>query len=108
MDEATFYSEVVARDRLRPAARRRQPLRERRQRGASIPLAVLADYPLERVGMVHVAGGVCEDGFYFDTHAHPVPPRSCSQLVARDARHVPVMIERDADFDFDAACARAG
>lgn len=50
--------------------------------------------------MVHVAGGVWEDGFYFDTHAHPVPP-GVLELVAK-CPAVPVMIERDADFDFDA------
>jgi hypothetical protein len=48
--------------------------------------------------MIHVAGGVWQDGFYFDTHAHPVP---CGvlDLVAR-CPAVPVMIERDANFDF--------
>jgi hypothetical protein len=51
--------------------------------------------------MVHVAGGVREHGFYFDTHAHPVPPEVLAlvgELVARRP-DVPVMIERDAEID---------
>ncbi len=63
------------------------------------PRAALLAYPLEHVAMVHVAGGVREHGFYFDTHAHPVPPEVLAlvgELVARRP-DVPVMIERDAD-----------
>jgi len=43
--------------------------------------------------MVHVAGGVWEDGFYYDTHAHPVPA-AVLDLVAK-CPAVPVMIERE-------------
>jgi uncharacterized protein (UPF0276 family) len=66
------------------------------------PLAVLLAYPLERVGMVHVAGGVLEDGFYFDTHAHPVPEAVIALVGHVLARRpdVPVMIERDGDIRF--------
>jgi uncharacterized protein (UPF0276 family) len=66
------------------------------------PLAVLLAYPLERVGMVHVAGGVLEDGFYFDTHAHPVPDAVIALVGEVLARRpdVPVMIERDGDIRF--------
>src|SRR5690606_6756766 len=66
------------------------------------PREVLLAYPLERVGMVHVAGGVREDGFYFDTHAHPVPADVIAlvgELLARRP-DVPVMIERDANISF--------
>jgi uncharacterized protein (UPF0276 family) len=62
---------------------------------------VLAQFPLQRVAMLHVAGGVLEDGFYFDTHAHPVPD-AVFDLVARVRSVkalVPVLLERDADFD---------
>lgn len=37
------------------------------------PLALLRSYPLEAVGMLHLAGGAWEHGFYADTHAHAVP-----------------------------------
>lgn len=64
------------------------------------PLALLASYPLERVAMIHVAGGVVEHGFYFDTHAHPVP-EAVFALVDRvlALRDVPVLLERDANYD---------
>ena len=99
MDEATFYQEIVAAtdcDLLLDVSN----LYANAVNEGLDPIAVLADYPLDRVGMVHVAGGVWEDGFYFDTHAHPVPPEVL-QLVAK-CPAVAVMIERDADFDFDA------
>jgi hypothetical protein len=98
MDEATFYQEIVAAtdcDLLLDVSN----LYANAVNEGLDPIAVLADYPLDRVGMVHVAGGVWEDGFYFDTHAHPVPP-AVLELVAK-CPAVPVMIERDADFDFD-------
>ncbi|HEU4409687.1 MAG TPA: DUF692 domain-containing protein [Polyangiaceae bacterium] len=65
------------------------------------PLALLADYPLERVRMVHVAGGVFECGFYYDTHAHPVP-EAVFELVERVLGARPdaaVLLERDDAFD---------
>jgi uncharacterized protein (UPF0276 family) len=99
MDEATFYQEVVAAtdcDLLLDVSN----LYANAVNEGLDPVAVLADYPLDRIGMIHVAGGVWEDGFYFDTHAHPVPP-AVLELVAK-CPAVPVMIERDADFDFDA------
>jgi hypothetical protein len=68
------------------------------------PFAVLASYPLERVAMLHVAGGVMEHGFYFDTHAHPVPD-AVFALVERvlAERDVPVLLERDAGYEAHAA-----
>jgi hypothetical protein len=99
MDEATFYQEIVVAtdcDLLLDVSN----LYANAVNEGLDPVAVLAHYPLDRVGMVHVAGGVWEDGFYFDTHAHPVPP-SVLELIAK-CPAVPVMIERDADFDFDA------
>lgn len=66
------------------------------------PVATLLAYPLDRVGMVHVAGGVLEHGFYFDTHAHPAPPEVIALVGEVLARRpdVPVMIERDANISF--------
>jgi uncharacterized protein len=64
------------------------------------PLAALLSYPLERVAMVHVAGGAKENGFYEDTHAHRVPDavfELLGELLARIGT-VPVILERDAGF----------
>ncbi len=64
------------------------------------PLVEIDRYPLDRVRMIHIAGGVTEDGFYFDTHAHPVP-RSVFDLLDRfvaRAGAVPVVLERDDRF----------
>jgi hypothetical protein len=64
------------------------------------PFELLARHPLDRVAMLHVAGGLLEDGFYFDTHAHAVPG-PVLDLVARAlslAGDVPVVLERDAAF----------
>jgi uncharacterized protein (UPF0276 family) len=61
------------------------------------PVELLESYPLDRVAMVHVAGGVEEHGFYFDTHAHAVPD-AVYDLVARAGCET-IMLERDASFD---------
>lgn len=37
------------------------------------PVALLAQFPLERIAYVHVAGGAAHDGLYHDTHTDPVP-----------------------------------
>lgn len=72
------------------------------------PVRVLESYPLDAVAMVHVAGGVFADGFYFDTHADPIPG-AVMDLVARVLRvmpDVPVLLERDGGFgDFGALAA---
>jgi uncharacterized protein (UPF0276 family) len=64
------------------------------------PVAALRSYPLDRVAMVHVAGGAVEDGFYLDTHAHPVPEDVFALLRALLERTgaLPVVLERDAGF----------
>jgi uncharacterized protein len=65
------------------------------------PRALLESYPLDAVEMLHVAGGTWEGGFYFDTHAHPIPAevldlvdRACA---ARPG--VPILLERDGGLD---------
>lgn len=60
----------------------------------------LRDVPLDRVGLVHVAGGRVQDGFYVDTHADPVP-EAVFELAA--AVPGPVLLERDHGFDDPAA-----
>ena len=100
LDEPAFYHEVVAAtgcDLLLDVGN----LYANAVNEGLDPAAVLARYPLDRVAMLHVAGGVWEHGFYYDTHAHPVPP-AVMDLVTRvvAVRDVPVLIERDADIAF--------
>ncbi len=64
------------------------------------PAQVLLDFPIERVSMVHIAGGVHEHGVYLDTHAHPVPDQvfALLDLLCERRGPVPVVLERDALF----------
>ena len=64
------------------------------------PWAFARRYPLDRVGMLHLAGGVLEHGFYFDDHAHAVPEPVFELLdqVLSEIGQVPILIERDALF----------
>ena len=99
MDEPSFYQEVVRAtgcDLLLDVGN----LYANAVNEGRDPIRVLDAYPLDRVAMIHVAGGTVEHGFYFDTHAHPVPD-AVVDLVRRvvGAYDVPVMIERDANFD---------
>lgn len=64
------------------------------------PSELLSRYPLDRVAMLHVAGGATTGGFYFDTHAHALSD-DVVELVARAVAatgDVPVVLERDASF----------
>jgi uncharacterized protein len=64
------------------------------------PRRLLQEHPLDRVGMLHVAGGILEDGFFVDTHAHPVPEAVFDLvrdlLAATGPR--PIVLERDQGF----------
>jgi uncharacterized protein (UPF0276 family) len=99
MDEGDFHAEVVAAtgcDLLLDVGN----LYANALNCGRDPVELLGRYPLERVAMLHVAGGVYEEGFYFDTHAHPVP-EGVFDLVARvlsTAGDVPMVLERDARF----------
>ncbi|HET9957241.1 MAG TPA: DUF692 domain-containing protein [Polyangiaceae bacterium] len=64
------------------------------------PESELRRYPLHAVGMLHLAGGIFEDGFYFDDHAHAVPDQVLALLETALAAvgDVPIVIERDALF----------
>lgn len=64
------------------------------------PIAALDAFPLDRVAMLHVAGGVFEHGFYFDTHAHAISDDGFAMIEATLARvgDVPIVLERDAGF----------
>lgn len=101
MDEPTFYQEIVRATGCELLLDIGNLYANAVNEGRD-PREVLLAYPLERVGMAHVAGGVLEDGFYFDTHAHPVPADVTAlvgELLARRPE-VPVMIERDANISF--------
>ena len=107
LDEATFYQEVVRATGC-PLLLDVGNLYANAVNEGRDPNAVLDAYPLDRVAMIHVAGGVFTHGFYFDTHADPIPS-PVMELVARALRavpDVPVLLERDAGFgDFDALAA---
>jgi len=63
------------------------------------PIAYLESLPLERVGEVHLAGGVVQGGQYVDSHTRPVPEESW-ELLEWLASRTPVravIIERDDD-----------
>ncbi|HEY2312924.1 MAG TPA: DUF692 domain-containing protein [Streptosporangiaceae bacterium] len=71
------------------------------------PIAALDALPLDRVGYVHVAGGIVRDGIWHDTHAHPVSQQILDILAALAERAtVPgVMLERDDAYPSDAELA---
>lgn len=100
MDEGDFYAEIVEAtgcDLLLDLGN----LYANAVNAGREPEELLARFPLERVAMLHVAGGVREHGFYFDTHAHPVPePVYALVLRALEARPgAAVLLERDAALD---------
>jgi len=103
MDEATFLSEVAEQTGallLLDVAN----LHANVQNLGWDPIAFLDRLPLDRLAYVHVAGGTRRDGFYHDTHAHPVP-LSVFDLVAEGAKrvHAPnVLLERDDNFPEEA------
>jgi len=100
MDEGEFYAEIARRtgcDLLLDVGN----LYANARNAGIDPAAFLETFPLDRVAMLHVAGGVTEHGFYFDTHAHPVP-EPVFALVARvraACPDVPILLERDAALD---------
>ncbi|WP_328972503.1 DUF692 domain-containing protein [Streptomyces sp. NBC_00239] len=65
------------------------------------PRTFIDSIPYQRVLQVHLAGGVEQEGTYYDTHSMPVPTAVWSLLGDLLARHpVPaVMLERDQRLD---------
>ncbi|MGK3965500.1 DUF692 domain-containing protein [Sorangium sp. So ce118] len=99
LEEGRFYAEVVDRtgcDLLLDIGN----LYANAVNAGADPGALARSYPLERVAMIHIAGGAREHGFYFDTHAHPVSDPVFALLAAVLARTgpVPILLERDGDF----------
>ena len=114
MDEATFYQEVVAATGC-PLLLDLGNLHANALNEGRDPAAVLDAYPLDRVAMVHIAGGEWADSggqrFFVDSHAHPVMPAIDALLARLVARRgaVPVILERDANFPaFDDLAAELG
>jgi uncharacterized protein (UPF0276 family) len=103
MDEATFYQEVCAATGC-PLLLDLGNLHANARNEGVDPAAVLDAFPLERVAMVHIAGGDWHDvsgaRFFVDSHAHPVPAAVFALLQRLVARRgaVPVILERDANF----------
>ena len=64
------------------------------------PLSALDELPLDRIGYVHVAGGVERDGIWHDTHTHPVTEPILALLRELASRTSPpgVLLERDGDY----------
>jgi uncharacterized protein (UPF0276 family) len=62
------------------------------------PVTRLADYPLEAVVQVHLAGGVVHKGFWVDSHSEPVADASyelLAKLRERASNLVAIIVERD-------------
>ncbi|WP_394827222.1 DUF692 domain-containing protein [Pendulispora albinea] len=99
MDEPSFYGEIVRATGCDLLLDVSNLYANARNEGVD-PARRLEQYPLENVRMVHIAGGVEEAGFYFDTHAHSVNEDVFALVAALFARKpdVPVLLERDADF----------
>lgn len=99
MDEAEFLTEVLERADVLLLLDIENVYANARNHGWD-PIAFLDRLPLDRIGYVHVAGGIERQGLYHDTHAHPVPPAVLDllgELCARVA--VPgIMLERDGNF----------
>ncbi|MFO0554665.1 MAG: DUF692 domain-containing protein [Polyangiaceae bacterium] len=100
MSEPDFYAEVAERsgcDLLLDVAN----LYANAVNAGLDPVSVARAFPLDRVRMIHIAGGVFEDGFYFDTHADPVPDAVFAVLeaVLSAAPSASIVLERDAHFE---------
>ncbi|SIO13191.1 hypothetical protein SAMN05444166_2621 [Singulisphaera sp. GP187] len=106
MDEATFLAEVLERTGALLLLDIANVHANARNHGWD-PLAYLDRLPLDRVAYVHVAGGVEREGFYHDTHAHPIAPPVLDLLEALAARTAlpGVLLERDDRFPSDAEVA---
>lgn len=112
MSEGDFYSEVQRRTGCQLLLDVGNLYANALNSGAD-PLAVAGTFPLESVGMIHIAGGMLENGFYLDDHAHPIADDVFAVLerVLERSGPVPIVLERDARFppfsELSAELARA-
>ncbi|MEJ7729877.1 MAG: DUF692 domain-containing protein [Polyangiaceae bacterium] len=99
MSEGAFYEEVAARSGCGLLLDIANLYANALNAGVP-PLQALAEFPVERVGMIHVAGGMLDGEFYVDTHAHAVPEAvfALLEMALQRAGNVPIMLERDAGF----------
>ncbi|MBK7584118.1 MAG: DUF692 domain-containing protein [Myxococcales bacterium] len=99
MSEGDFYSEVAAATGC-PLLLDVGNLYANAVNSGEEPWQAAERFPLEQVGMIHLAGGVSEHGFYFDDHAHAVPEPVFLLLerVLNRTGAVPMLLERDALF----------
>jgi uncharacterized protein (UPF0276 family) len=99
LDEGSFYVELLERTQV-PMLLDVANLYANAVNLGLDPVNVALSFPLSRVEMIHMGGGVLEDGFYYDTHAHDVPDAvfELLRVVLEHTGPVPVLLERDADF----------
>lgn len=99
MDEADFYQEITLQTGC-PMLLDVGNLYANAVNSGRDPVAFASKFPLNRVAMIHLAGGVFEDAFFFDDHAHAVsdPVFALLQAILEQTGPVPILIERDAAF----------
>jgi len=99
MDEADFYQEIAHQTGC-PMLLDVGNLYANAVNSGRDPVTFAARFPLDRVAMIHLAGGVLEDAFFFDDHAHAVsdPVFTLLQAILDKTGPVPILIERDAAF----------
>lgn len=101
IDDGSFYTEVVEATGCKLLLDLGN-LYANAVNGGLDPLIELLKFPLDRVGMIHLAGGQWQHGFYFDTHAHAVPEEVFGLLerTLAIAGDVPILLERDGHFSW--------
>ncbi len=106
LDEATFLTELLQRTDCQLLLDLANLHANAHNHGFDA-VAQLAALPLSRLAYVHVAGGVVRDGFYHDTHEHPIQPPVVALLAALAARtRIPAVLwEHDGRFGADADLA---
>jgi uncharacterized protein (UPF0276 family) len=99
LPEGAFHREIVERAGVGLLLDLGNVLANAKNAGVD-PVALLETYPVERARLVHIAGGLLDGGFYFDTHGHAVGDEvfELLEVVVRRAGAVPVVLERDERF----------
>ena len=102
LDEATFITEVIERADVLLLLDVENIYANAQNHGFDA-VGFFDRLPLHRIAYAHVAGGVCRDGLYHDTHRNPTPQPVLELLEELAARtSLPgVMLERDGEFPTD-------